>query len=83
MAQASDLVCAHCGARVAACYGSYDGGPPCFACDSCCGHGCEDGRCVSLRELLIWGKRAFENRVEGGGLEYDAFLALLDRLIAQ
>lgn len=36
--------CEYCGAP-AECYGSYEGAAPGFACGSCCGHGCEDGRC--------------------------------------
>lgn len=33
-----------CG-KPATCYGSYEGRPQYFACDDCCGHGQEDGRC--------------------------------------
>jgi hypothetical protein len=41
-------ICAHCDAP-AACFGSYeDDMHPAFACDECCGHGCEDGRCERL-----------------------------------
>jgi len=36
--------CAICG-KPATCHGSYDGAPDGFACDDCCGHGCEDGKC--------------------------------------
>lgn len=38
--------CDHCQCRKATCFGSYEGRPASFACDECCGHGCEDGRCV-------------------------------------
>lgn len=42
-------LCAHCGERPATCVGRYDAmtkDEP--ACDECCGHGCEDGRCVQF-----------------------------------
>ena len=29
----------------AACYGAYENETPSYACNDCCGHGCEDGRC--------------------------------------
>lgn len=38
--------CAICGAE-AACYGSYEGKEG-YSCNSCCGHGCEDGFCEML-----------------------------------
>lgn len=28
-----------------------EGSEPAYACDECCGHGCEDGKCVGLAEL--------------------------------
>jgi hypothetical protein len=41
-------VCAHCG-KPAACFGRYDNMTTAdFACDECCGHGCEDGRCIRI-----------------------------------
>jgi hypothetical protein len=40
-----DGVCYACG-EPATCHGRYEGhGPIQFACDECCGHGCEDGWC--------------------------------------
>lgn len=33
-----------CG-KLATCFGSYEGQEPSFGCDTCCGHGCEDGHC--------------------------------------
>ncbi len=44
--------CTECGvARSATCVGQYDAmREPALACDACCGHGCEDGRCVRLTE---------------------------------
>lgn len=36
--------CAECG-KPATCFGSYEDRPHAYACDACCGHGCEDGRC--------------------------------------
>jgi hypothetical protein len=42
--------CDYCGAP-ATCLGAYEGQPtPTYACDDCCGHGNEDGRCVALDE---------------------------------
>jgi len=44
---AGPKVC-ECG-RPAACFGAYeDGLSPAYACDECCGHGCEDGHCESV-----------------------------------
>lgn len=41
--------CWHCGATPSACLGQYESmREPQVACDLCCGHGCEDGRCVQL-----------------------------------
>lgn len=46
--RAGDKVCAHCGGP-ATCFGAYeDGLSPGYACDTCCGHGCEDGHCDQL-----------------------------------
>ena len=42
-AACSAAMCAVCG-KPATCFGSYDG-PYNYACDSCCGHGNEDGVC--------------------------------------
>jgi hypothetical protein len=41
-------VCAHCDSP-ATCFGSYeDDLSPAYACDECCGHGCEDGHCERM-----------------------------------
>ena len=45
----SVVMCWHCEKNPASCIGRYD----CMttleaACDECCGHGCEDGRCYPL-----------------------------------
>lgn len=39
--------CAAC-TNLATCYGSYEGAAAAYACDDCCGHGCEDGKCERL-----------------------------------
>lgn len=40
------ILCEHCGAKPATCYGKYEGmTTSAYACDDCCGHGCEDGKC--------------------------------------
>ena len=39
----TEPVCSLCGAP-ATCHGTYEGKPS-YACDDCCGHGCEDGVC--------------------------------------
>lgn len=42
-------ICSHCRERPAVCLGQYDNMlEPDYACDTCCGHGCEDGRCFRL-----------------------------------
>jgi hypothetical protein len=40
----------------AACYGAYEGMPPDFACNECCGHGNEDGWCVSVEDIRVGGR---------------------------
>jgi hypothetical protein len=43
------LLCQQCRKLPAVCVGAYEGpGPIALACDTCCGHGCEDGWCVRL-----------------------------------
>ena len=46
-APAEPATCATCGSP-ATCYGCYDLPGPSYACDECCKHGQEDGKCVSL-----------------------------------
>lgn len=42
------IVCEWCG-KPATCVGAYDGQEiETAACDDCCGHACEDGRCVPI-----------------------------------
>lgn len=43
------ILCADCG-EPASCVGSYEGRPSSPACDRCCGHGNEDGRCEPLNK---------------------------------
>ena len=46
--RAGPRVCAHCG-KPATCFGSYESDlTPAYACDDCCGHGCEDGHCEPI-----------------------------------
>ena len=40
-------MCSTCG-KPATCHGTYEGITG-YGCDDCCGHGCEDGRCVQLK----------------------------------
>lgn len=47
MNRAGPKVC-ECG-EPATCFGSYETDlHPAYACDTCCGHGCEDGHCEQL-----------------------------------
>jgi hypothetical protein len=39
--------CAHCG-KPATCHGKYSDHAEGYACDDCCGHGCEDGWCEPI-----------------------------------
>lgn len=41
--------CAICG-KPAACFGKYAEVPEGYACDECCGHGCEDGHCEPIEQ---------------------------------
>lgn len=34
--------------KPATCHGAYEGLAAGFACDECCGHGCEDGFCYPI-----------------------------------
>lgn len=44
--------CDYCG-KQATCFGRYESMvDPSYACDECCGHGCEDGRCEPLKAAL-------------------------------
>jgi hypothetical protein len=46
--RAGAKICSSCGAK-ATCFGAYENGTqPAYACDDCCGHGCEDGYCELL-----------------------------------
>lgn len=49
--------CVHCG-EPAACVGRYESDENySYACDACCGHGCEDGHCIQVDKipaLLDW-----------------------------
>lgn len=52
-AMVRELNCAICGNTWATCIGRYDlpeDAPAEPACDSCCGHGCEYGKCYLLRD---------------------------------
>lgn len=41
-------VCRNCG-NPATCYGTYENDTG-YACDECCGHGCEDGHCERIKD---------------------------------
>lgn len=45
MAKVHEMLCEICG-KPSACVGKYDADSYGPACDSCCGHGNEDGRCI-------------------------------------
>lgn len=47
--------CAWCG-KPATCFGQYESAPSGFACDECCQHGNEDGRCIDIYERDILGE---------------------------
>ena len=55
MSQPLRVDCEFC-LNQATCYGRYDGQSG-FHCDECCGHGCEDGRCIPVSnplEIIRW-----------------------------
>lgn len=74
--------CAHCKAKKATCVGAYedqhDFAP---ACDDCCGHGNEDGRCVELAAPLALDEAKALGRDYLASLE--ATCAHVDALTAQ
>lgn len=48
-------ICGHCGKEPGACLGSYgDDRDVCFACETCCQHGNEDGWCIPLEDIPGW-----------------------------
>jgi hypothetical protein len=50
----SGPVCRQCGVADATCLGAYEGASEkSYACNGCCGHGNEDGRCEPLVDLII------------------------------
>lgn len=52
MNRAGPRVCQDCG-KPATCFGSYeDELHPAYACDACCGHGCEDGHCEPVEASI-------------------------------
>jgi hypothetical protein len=64
--------CAHC-RKPATCRGAYEGRGEAYACDDCCGHGCEDGRCEPAVSDADCAPRAVEQvRKWGGVLEHPA-----------
>jgi hypothetical protein len=64
--------CAHC-RKPATCRGAYEGRGEAYACDDCCGHGCEDGRCEPAVSDADCAPRAVEQvRRWGGVLEHPA-----------
>lgn len=63
--------CDHCD-NPATCFGSYEGSPENYgyACDTCCGHGCEDGHCEQLADNPKHpGELAREYAIEAAKLE--------------
>lgn len=78
-------LCGVCG-KPAACFGLYDdpdgdrSGDPDYACDSCCGHGCEDGKCDPIADpASCIERRAWNcwNEVEGIASDWQCFQALV------
>jgi len=63
MALTTPLYCAHCPeARRAVCIGCYDNDAQTSpACDDCCAHGCEDGFCEKLPDIMP----QYEGRARG------------------
>jgi len=58
---AGDHVCAVCG-KPATCLGQYDNmTEEAYACDDCCGHGCEDGKCRPVTPAPSPGLTSEEN----------------------
>ena len=51
--------CDFCG-KPATCYGSYEGAANAYACDDCCGHGQEDGKCSPVDRIPTLSARLVE-----------------------
>ena len=70
--------CAICNAP-ATCLGRYECSPLAYACDTCCGHGCEDGECAPLSEapamvqkwLDVWKRADEESYEKNKALQYE------------
>jgi len=51
MTAAQEQKCEYCNRKPATCFGRYENAEEgSYACDDCCGHGCEDGECHALEE---------------------------------
>lgn len=50
-----------CG-KLATCFGSYEGQEPSFGCDTCCGHGCEDGHCDVFHKSAAVAQKGGEDK---------------------
>ncbi len=78
-------ICASCEQRPAACFGCYEGGTPgagpAPVCDTCCGHGCEDGWCVPIADLPGWAATVDLN-ARSLVAERDQFRAMIVDLLA-
>ena len=71
--------CANCG-KPAACMGSYENDESwAYACDDCCAHGCEDGRCYPLEEI----PQRYQKRGQQAERERDTALARVKELEAR
>lgn len=76
-----------CG-RAATCFGVYEceTDPLRFACDTCCGHGCEDGWCKPIAELAAYARKlhgeiqVFDERMEDGRIQHAQTCHELDEL---
>lgn len=87
--------CAICGTP-ATCFGRYEDAPQAdFACDTCCGHGCEDGHCDKLGLVkmvkdvanggALWAQNAehFRKQAEAAERERDEARSILGALTGE
>lgn len=74
LAEAAQGSCAHCERRIGSCIGRYgDEATTAVACDNCCGHGNEDGRCEPLGSVLAAALPALLSEVERLRTDRDSY----------
>ena len=74
-----ERTCGCCRERPATCFGAYEAQEHWdYACDVCCGHGCEDGQCYPVQTA-----EEARAELEAEGVDVDGFLERLAFKLAE